>query len=502
MKNLKISLLSILLFLIGSTMYAEEPINVVRGEQDTVYTKKHNIICITNPGNIAAINNQQVRVYKTGAFGMEVTLSEGDNVVEITVFKNNNRTIKKLNIYYSNTPKPQKTYTLSEAEKKLNKNLFHEMLCYVTSKDGAYLQYGDGEDRLGGSKLGFIQEGIVLKVVGEIRDLYKIQLSNNRYAYMEKDYTQITDKCTKQVNTGSWSVFNNGKCDRIVIPLPERIPYSSWTELDPTTICVDLYGATNNSNWIVQKQNLAMIDYVDYRQPESDVFRVIIKLKEKYSWGHSIKYEGNNLIIDVKHTPNLTLKGMTIGLDAGHGGSASGAVSATGIKEKDLTLKMVNILKGMLEKKGVNVVLSRDGDQDMTMKERKKKFLENDIDLLISIHCNAGGSPFVSMGTSAYYKHICNRDFASCLLNRMLELGLPNYGLIGNFNFSLNGPIEYPNALMEVLFMSSLPDEEKLADTAYLHTLMQNTVLGLEDYMYKVQSSQEQQTKVKNKKRK
>ncbi len=43
----------------------------------------------------------------------------------------------------------------------------------------------------------------------------------------------------------------------------------------------------------------------------------------------------------------------------------------------------------------------------------------------------------------------------------MLSLGLADFGLTGNFNFSLNSPTEYPNALVEVLFMSSLADYRK-----------------------------------------
>ena len=49
----------------------------------------------------------------------------------------------------------------------------------------------------------------------------------------------------------------------------------------------------------------------------------------------------------------------------------------------------------------------------------------------------------------------------------MLSLGLADFGLTGNFNFSLNSPTEYPNALVEVLFMSSLAEEELLADPDY-----------------------------------
>ena len=51
--------------------------------QDTVTNSKYYLVCITDPGNLAAIGGQQVKVYKTGAFGRQLTLKEGDNRIEI-----------------------------------------------------------------------------------------------------------------------------------------------------------------------------------------------------------------------------------------------------------------------------------------------------------------------------------------------------------------------------------------------------------------------------------
>lgn len=465
---------------------------IVRGGQDTVYNANHTLVGITEPGNLIAINGTQIEVYSTGAFGMQIPLKEGHNTIEITLFKDKQREIRNLDIFYTkNRPKDkEKTITISEAKKMAEYNTLKEKLLYVKSKEGAYLQYGDGGDRLGGSKMGYIDTGIVCKVVGSIGDLYKIQLSKNKFAYAPQDYFEFTDKENLTVNTGSWYISNAGRYDRVSISLPEKMPYVSWSELEPNTICVDIYGATNNSNWITQMVNLYSIDYVDFRQPDSDIFRIIIKLKEKYQWGYSVYYDKNNLVIDVKHTPEeLAIKGLTIGLDAGHGGKNSGAVSVTGIKEKDMNLDIVYHLKRLLEAKGATVILSRKGDEDISMSERKKIFKDNSIDLLISVHNNAGGGPLKSMGTSAYYKHISNRELASTMLNRMLELGFPNYGLVGNFNFSLNGPTDYPNVLMEVLFMSSLPDENYLAQPSNRKKIAEQMVKGLEDYLFKVNYS-------------
>ena len=469
--------------------YAEVPLDIVRGERDTVYQAKHYIVGVTDPGAMAKVNGYPAKVYKTGSFGAELMLNEGVNHIEVVAESKGEMGTKSFDVFYAKE-RAEKKYSLTEAKAVIEKNSMKAVDFNAITKEGAYLQYGNGDDRLGGSKMGFIDEGIVLKVVGEKGNLYKVQLSQNRYAFMDKDYLEKTNQVPQTVNTGSWSVRSVGKYDRVSVSLPSRMPYHYWTELDPTCICVDVFGAMDNSNWMTQLDDTEMIDYVDFKQVDSDVYRIIIKLKQDYVWGYSVAYEGKNLVIKVKHAPAPSLKGMKIGLDAGHGGAHPGAISASGLKEKDVNLSLVKEVQSLLESKGVTVVLSRDGDHGPTMAERKKTFKDAEVDLMISIHNNSGGSPLVEMGSCTAYKHLSNRKLAVAMQRRLVELGHKNFGVIGNFNFSLNAPTEYPNVLLEVLFMSSLPEEEKLADKAYHKKIAKQVVLALEDYLKEVKESQ------------
>jgi len=49
-----------------------------------------------------------------------------------------------------------------------------------------------------------------------------------------------------------------------------------------------------------------------------------------------------------------------------------GAVSPSGVREKDLNLAMTYMLKSELEKRGAKVVLSRPDDNDVAMSQRLK----------------------------------------------------------------------------------------------------------------------------------
>lgn len=476
-----------ILTLMFSTLQAQESLRIVRGKVDTVKSMAgavHYITGVAATESNVFINGSQVKVYKTGSFGGEIKLTWGENPVEVKAELKGATTVEKFSIYL-----------LQPDLKPANLPVLDFSGVVVSTKERAYLNYGMGEDRLGGAKINFVSQGIKMELLDSANSLYKVRLSDNRYAFIPKTLVTKEPAGTRPAYslTGSWSVAKNGTTDVVRISLGERLPYIIYQELEPRRIVAEIHGAANNSNWITQYLDLEAIQYVDFSQSSHDVLKVYIYLKDEYSWGYKADYAGNSLVITVKHTPQPAYKGslagIRIGVDAGHGGSNSGAVSTSGIREKDLNLAMAYMLKNELEKKGAMVVLSRSDDSELTMYDRINTFDAAGVDIVVSVHCNAGGNPLKPGGASTYYKHIENRELAKTVLSRLLELEVKNFGLVGNFNFSLNTPTFYPNILVETLFMSSLGDEEMLADPMFQNMLMKKVVMGLQDYMKVVKAS-------------
>ncbi|MCY7292093.1 MAG: hypothetical protein LH615_07915, partial [Ferruginibacter sp.] len=54
----------------------------------------------------------------------------------------------------------------------------------VTKGRLAHLEYGLGDDRLGGAKIGYLDSLIPLKIIGKVSEHYKVLLSPNRTAYI------------------------------------------------------------------------------------------------------------------------------------------------------------------------------------------------------------------------------------------------------------------------------------------------------------------------------
>lgn len=483
MNCLKITIFTALLSFVSFSLSAQENnlnLRIVRGGQDTVFSARHNIICNVDPQAEATINGESVKVYKTGSFGTALRLTQGNNRVTIKVTKRGKPDVTETlehNIYYSSTKRPAPV----ENKLELKDSCFN-----VITKENAYFNYGTGVDRLGGSKINFISAGIVLPISGVYGELYQVKLSENRNVYIPSSCVETTALPANSATTGSWSIRNAGDYDQVSISCGEMVPYLIREDLNPSRIVIEIHRAFCNSNWLTHYLDTEMIDYVDLNQTGTDILQAIIYLKSDKLWGYSVGYEGTNLTIRVKHAPEARLKGLVVGVDAGHGGEALGAVSPAGFREKDLNLAMAYMFKEELEKRGAIVVMSRTDDRNIPMAERKEIFLNKKIDILFSIHCNAGGDPFKPMGASTYYKHIHNRELAKTVLENIVTLdGVNNWGLIGNFNFSLNAPTEYPNILVETMFMSSLPDEELISDTKFQQQMIKKVTAGLEEYMKK-----------------
>ncbi len=356
----------------------------------------------------------------------------------------------------------------------------------ITKGRLAHLEYGLGDDRLGGAKVGYIDSLIPLKIIGKVGTHFKIALAPGRTAYIPEDVVTLMPKGSfaGEALTDRWEVFGDSSYDYVSVGLTAKLPYQSMQETDPSKIIVDIFGATNNTNWITQLRNTKEIKNVDYEQLQDGIFRITISLKHRQPWGHSIYYKGNLLTIKIKHQPaNLSLRNLTIAIDAGHGGSNTGAGGPTGVAEKDLVLAVSLKLQKALQNEGVTVLMTRTTEKFVDNKERILIYRDDQPDLLVSIHLNSSSDPLHAGGTSTFYRNIGFRPLSYFIHERMLELGLKDYGNNGSFNFMLNSPTEYPNALVETLFLSN-PDEEALIlDPGFQQQIADKIVLGIKDFL-------------------
>jgi len=439
----------------------------------------------TVPGSIVKLENnvdfKEVPVKDStgvkGIYKAEYVVKESDELLD--------EISKKLKVFVTTA-----SNDVIEATTKHSFGLMMQPLVLQTKGKLPYLLVGLGEDRLGGTKIGYLDSLVKLKAVGKVGDKYRVQLSKYRHAYIEEQHVDVLSNgsFTPASLTSSIRVWGDSLYDYVSLILYDRLPYQSFQLINPSTITVDVFGATANTNWITQMQSVKEIKNITYEQTEDEWLRIKIELHHQQHWGHSIYYAGNNLIVRVKRQPkSLLLKDMVIGVDAGHGGTNKGAFGISGIMEKDMTLLVAKELQQALEAEGATVIMTRTKDTTYDNHDRYTFFKEKNPDLLVSIHLNSSADPIRIKGVSTYYKHIGYRSFTQSILTQMLDMGLGEFGNVGNFNFILNGFTEFPNVLVETLFISHPEDETNILNADYRKQMAEKIVAGIKDWLAKQQ---------------
>ncbi len=94
----------------------------------------------------------------------------------------------------------------------------------------------------------------------------------------------------------------------------------------------------------------------------------------------------------------------TIVIDPGHGGRDPGAIGPGGLMEKDVTLDVARRLRDRLQKyPGYRILMTRDDDVWVSLRDRVRFANANHADLFISIHVNAIEMPQMNIIETYYF---------------------------------------------------------------------------------------------------
>ncbi len=130
-------------------------------------------------------------------------------------------------------------------------------------------------------------------------------------------------------------------------------------------------------------KNAVLVDLIEEGHPEDPGLPTAQQLQ---AW-----VEGTALV-PADAAPPRTRRLIVV--DAGHGGFDHGAVGTTGTREADIALQIAKrAALGLEEKLGADVVLTRDTDVFIPLRERAAIANQRGADLFLSVHCNAAPAP-------------------------------------------------------------------------------------------------------------
>ena len=96
-------------------------------------------------------------------------------------------------------------------------------------------------------------------------------------------------------------------------------------------------------------------------------------------------------------------RGLKIVIDPGHGGSETGAIGRSGLKEKDLVLGVAKRLGELLtDRLGAEVTYTRTDDRAVSLETRAEIANRAHADLFVSVHANSSDDPS-ARGVETYY---------------------------------------------------------------------------------------------------
>ncbi len=171
---------------------------------------------------------------------------------------------------------------------------------------------------------------------------------------------------------------------------------------------------------------------------------------------------------DTPEPPSQVLEGITIALDPGHGGSDTGAVSPSGLEEKEISLNVSLELEERLENLGAEVVMTRNEDIYVSLGERVRIANNSNADIFISIHFNAFNDSSAN-GTETFWHTrgtAQSERLATLIQNQLLDkLGRRNRG-VKQENYYVLRETEMTSALTEPLFITNPTEEQIIMDEA------------------------------------
>ncbi|MBA2874293.1 N-acetylmuramoyl-L-alanine amidase [Thermaerobacillus caldiproteolyticus] len=166
-------------------------------------------------------------------------------------------------------------------------------------------------------------------------------------------------------------------------------------------------------------------------------------------------------------------------LDAGHGGTDSGAVG-NGLREKDLTLNIVKKIGDMLKDyEGVEIIYTRTDDRFIELSERAAIANRAGADFFLSVHINAGGGTGfesyiyngnVSSATIAY-QNVIHAEIVKAI--NVTDRGKKRA------NYAVLRETKMPAILIENLFIDNANDAAKLKSEQFLQQIAYGHVQGI-----------------------
>lgn len=215
----------------------------------------------------------------------------------------------------------------------------------------------------------------------------------------------VNDKALTANKISAISVNSNGSYIDVNFKMPVNTVFGVAAESNSFTLT--LY---NTSGMNVNKSipSDAPFSSVKYKAVSGGAQYTFVLKSANTFYGYYAEYKNGSFVFSVKNSPRISgmgskpLTGLKVLLDAGHGGSESGAtgpIGKYGLYEKQINLSITLNARKYLQSLGATVVMTRTSDKTVSLNDRANLIRKEKPDIAVSIHNNSMDV------TSDYTKH-------------------------------------------------------------------------------------------------
>jgi N-acetylmuramoyl-L-alanine amidase len=176
-------------------------------------------------------------------------------------------------------------------------------------------------------------------------------------------------------------------------------------------------------------------------------------------------------------------KEIVVVIDAAHGGSDKGALSSTGMAEKDLALSMASQIKKVGERQGLKIVLTRSADETLTLEDRVTFAKKANADVFLSLHFAFNEKSDVS-GIECYVsedktKFSESQKVSASLMDELKSLqGISVNNVKSSSAFILKGNTA-PSVILELGYLSNTNDIQFISDKKNQEVIAEKIIVSL-----------------------
>lgn len=339
-----------------------------------------------------------------------------------------------------------------------------------------------------GQRLTHLPKNTVLFAIKENKNYFKVELSENNYAYINKKHVELQAIIPQKRFKGLKKLDLEETKDKYIVNIVTPETTSFITKENYEGLNFTLFDTHYDPLKMGITRTIKNSQKFEFSDTQATEFNLKY-ISNTPLFGYSVVKTDKGYNFIIKKAPNLVkkkpLKNLVIVVDPGHGGTEKGAC-AFKLQEKAINLQIAKKLRSELKKSGAKVYLTRSKDKNVGLYDRTAFAIEKEADILLSIHQNSLANPSnvdKKHGVGTYYYHNQSKPLAEAIQRELLISTGFKDDKVNKASFVLTRPTSQISVLIECGYIIHKEEADKLSNKKFQKIIAKAIVKGCKNYL-------------------